>query len=490
MKKITALIVMCLMLNVVVISAFLAAPASAIEIPPNLKLLTPDKEFTEKKVRYNVTADAYIDKSNPNSNYGSTHYLWVGDQPYETRSYLKFNITKPTFSYAYIKKIDLYMYYTGQDFLSYNGVSKIGFTQTPWSESTITWNTAPTDYEIIPNTLYHSGLARDIYVHFIENYCKNFTIYMTSKIMNDWNKYPFSTFTLVLMKDHAIGGSYMGEKTYTSDERENKAYIVITYGIYPKVYYYQYEIVATADAYADQRYPTWKFGHNTSLLVGYEGGMWQIAYIFFENDYFLGHIAEMFPDFKFTDYALELYAKNNVPPTYVVEINRTSFARIDEDLLCWDNRPGMGTTQAIADIFVQDSHWHYVLSDVFSNAMKYQMETWGAVLISLYSTEAMNDVEYASREYNNPIKTTPRLDIIFTSSVQIFYPPEPTPVYPDISEMVSTGCWLFGLIGMFASIPLVVYRIKNGDDEIQAITLGLAVFAISVGLFFAGGAPL
>ena len=495
MKKITALIVMCSMLGVVVAPALMAAPVAAVDIPLNLTLVYPEKLFTEKKVRYNVTADAYVSLSNPNSNYGAAGYLWIGDNPYQTRSYLKFNITKPTFSYVGIKSLDLYMYYTGQSMLSYNGVSKVGYMRTSWSESNITWNNAPTDYDIIPNVLYHPGAAIGVFVHFSEMYGKNFTQYICKQINQDWKKWSNSTFSLVLMKDHAIGGSYMGEKTYMSDETSPKAYIVVTYQIYPKVYYYKYSITPTADAYVDERHPTWKYGHNESLLVGYAERKYQKAYIFFQNDAFLNQIGTMFPDYKMIAYDILLYARNTVQPTYVLAINRTYFTTINEDTLCWNTRPSMGTTQAITDITLIDSEWHFAASDVFSDAMKYQMETFGAVLISLYVNVAMDAVEYASREYLNPVTTTPLLQMVFTSSVQIFEEPKPKPEPIDFSDVnigyiTSVGFWLFGLLGMFATIPLVVYRIKNGDEEIYAVAIGLVVFIISMGLFLAGGAPL
>jgi len=491
MKKITALIVMGLMLGVIIVPALVAVPVKADD-----EVQYEKYDYTEYKIRYNATAATYIDHGYPDSNFGSSNIVRIGDMPSERKTYLMFNITKPAFSKIMIKKIDLYMAYVGQAYLSYNGVSKIGYTREKWNESTITWNNAPTDISYIPNVYYHPGRPVYVYVHLTDDMSIDyFTNYMSTYIMQDWKRYSNATFTLVLEKDHAIGGSYMGSKDYCSDESGSKPYIVITYNIYPKVYYYKTKIYASRDTWIDEAHKSWVYGHNDILRVGYIDFKEQRALINFEKNTIL---QDIFLNCTIVDVKLVIYPiQQNTALNDVVSITYAKYYQINEDVTCWDSRP-TATEIYIVDFQkteIENTIYHTAESDILTQTVKDHFKNYVGILLEIRSHFASgNYVDYASREYliTHNDNRTPYLEIEFTTKKKLFIlePEKPDFSKVDIGHIITTGCWLFGLLGMFASIPLVVYRIKNGDDEIQAITLGLAVFAISVGLFFAGGAPL
>lgn len=109
----------------------------------HLFCLVPLVEAT-KTLTLNPVADSYINREEPDVNYGGSSYLkvWGYSDTFQYRAYLKFDLTSiPSDAIIVSAKLELYLIYrTGDE------TSRISIHYCPdnkWTELGITWNNAP-----------------------------------------------------------------------------------------------------------------------------------------------------------------------------------------------------------------------------------------------------------------------------------------------------------------------------------------------------------
>lgn len=106
-------------------------------------------------VSISPTDDSYADQANPDSNYGSETYLEIASKWDEKRrSFLEFNLSDNLPDNALIIDAEFNLYfYWGSDYVALRDAGVLiearEVTDDSWSESTITWNNAPTVGEVI-----------------------------------------------------------------------------------------------------------------------------------------------------------------------------------------------------------------------------------------------------------------------------------------------------------------------------------------------------
>jgi len=100
------------------------------------------------------TDDAYIEKENPNTNFGSALSLRVGDEPSHgtDRSYLKFDLS--SLNGKTISSAKLSIFATPSE-----GTAKLySVSNNNWNEETLTWNNKPAESNFIESkTVSNSG---------------------------------------------------------------------------------------------------------------------------------------------------------------------------------------------------------------------------------------------------------------------------------------------------------------------------------------------
>ena len=87
---------------------------------------------------FKAEADAHVDRANPNANYGSKTYLTVDNSP-ALRSYVRFNVSGLKGAQIISARLRLYSLYA-----SSSGFSVVKISNNSWSETGITYKTAPT----------------------------------------------------------------------------------------------------------------------------------------------------------------------------------------------------------------------------------------------------------------------------------------------------------------------------------------------------------
>jgi len=95
------------------------------------------------------TDDAYIEKENPNTNFGSALSLRVGDEPSHgtDRSYLKFDLS--SLNGKTISSAKLSIFATPSE-----GTAKLySVSNNNWNEETLTWNNKPTESNFIESKI-------------------------------------------------------------------------------------------------------------------------------------------------------------------------------------------------------------------------------------------------------------------------------------------------------------------------------------------------
>ncbi len=101
------------------------------------------------------TDDAYVNDAAPNGNAGTTPWLYVGDKNWNdpiqiTRTYLKFDLSSIPVG-AYVSSAHIHLYVTAEGPDPAIVVGSYPVTTDAWSEFTITWNNAPTDFPSTPS---------------------------------------------------------------------------------------------------------------------------------------------------------------------------------------------------------------------------------------------------------------------------------------------------------------------------------------------------
>lgn len=203
--------------------------------------------------------DAYVNNAYPTTNYGYAADLYVGDQngndPVQIcRTYLKFDLSELVPAGATIIKAELYLREWG---IGPNPPIVVRAHYLPndsWSEGTITWNNAPTNFNASATDMetIQSGTSPD----------KWFQWNVTSDVQTVWAGDGVYS---VVMKEGTEGtdNNWVGLSSAEDDDAAFRPFLRVAYVASPYV-----EIEPLDDAYVNNTYPAANYGAQSTLYVG------------------------------------------------------------------------------------------------------------------------------------------------------------------------------------------------------------------------------
>lgn len=448
-----------------------------------------------------VKEDTTVWQDDPNNAHNS-YPLQVGDIGYFRETWLKFNLSKPTSSIQ-INLIDLSLFRDSMaiDYGRNASIKIIYSENTSWSESTLTWNNKPNNI-IEPDGYvifdYYKAPPQHTRIYLKDEFKQAFTNFLVPKISAAFASKTYFEFSIILAPINLEPN--WGSVVYLRKEQYNDNFYEARLDIYyvtgEKTYLHHSIIYPDKDTYINSAYPDNIFGNSNILKTGYfsnNGTIYNILLGFDLSNKIQEGAIVYSTELKVYDITQSNYAGN------VIVLSRNY--SWNENILCWNNADNqmknpfsswqpypLPLSYSVGQIHPIQDGWKILssltLNDFFINynsTVKYI----GFIIEFINIAYNIPILNIASKEYSSSF--APKLEIYWYLANETFVPKKPS-IWEgiDIGHIANTFFIIIGLIGMFASIPITVYRIREHGHYLYNVVIGIVIFTCFFALCLTG----